>query len=140
MKFQPFSTLGHILLNCSGILFSTAAVQEVPPGGSAKIKVKARLNLHGLVSLESATQVFEEEVEEAQAPDAAAAKEKDGDTPMRVGHRALQRSRPPPSIQCLGGSSERHALADLSKAKSLCAVRAHLTLDAITITCCASLC
>jgi hypothetical protein len=126
MKFQPFSTLGHILLNCSGILFSTAAVQEVPPGGSAKIKVKARLNLHGLVSLESATQVFEEEVEEAQAPDAAAAKEKDGDTPMRVGHRALQRSR--------------HALADLSKAKSLCAVRAHLTLDAITITCCASLC
>ena len=59
-------------------------MQEVPPGGTAKIKVKARLNLHGLVSLESATQVIEEEVEEAQAPDAAPAKEKDGDTPMRV--------------------------------------------------------
>ena len=66
------------------------SVQEVPPSGSAKIKVKARLNLHGLVSLESATQVLEEEVEEAQAPDAADAKEKDGDTPMRVRRRPLR--------------------------------------------------
>ena len=63
-----------------------ATVQEVPAGGTAKIKVKARLNLHGLVSLESATQVIEEEVEDAAAP---AAKEKDGDTPMRV-----RRTRP----------------------------------------------
>jgi len=65
-------------------IFAGAMVQEVPAGGTAKIKVKARLNLHGLVSLESATQVIEEDVEEAQAADAAPAKEKDGDTPMRV--------------------------------------------------------
>jgi len=65
-------------------------VQEVPAGGTAKIKVKARLNLHGLVSLESATQVIEEDVEEAQAADAAPAKEKDGDTPMRVRRRPVR--------------------------------------------------
>ena len=70
-------------------LFPLPLVQEVPAGGTAKIKVKARLNLHGLVSLESATQVIEEDVEEAQATDAAPAKEKDGDTPMRVRIAAL---------------------------------------------------
>ena len=80
-------------------------MQEVPPGGSAKIKVKARLNLHGLVSLESATQVIEEEVEEAQAPNAADAKEKDGDTPMRVWHHLLRDSHPPPPETLLWFSS-----------------------------------
>ena len=45
-------------------------------GEQAKIKVKARLNLHGLVTLENAQQLVEEDVEEA-APKAE-------DTPMQV--------------------------------------------------------
>lgn len=44
-------------------------------GEQAKIKVKARLNLHGLVTLEGAHQLVEEDVEEAP---------KGADTPMQV--------------------------------------------------------
>ena len=45
-------------------------------GEQVKVKVKARLNLHGLVTLENAQQLVEEDVEEA-APKA-------DDTPMQV--------------------------------------------------------
>lgn len=45
-------------------------------GEQTKIKVKVLLNLHGLVTVESAHQIVEEDVEEA-APKA-------GDTPMQV--------------------------------------------------------
>ena len=45
-------------------------------GEQAKIKVKARLNLHGLVTLENATELVEEDVEESAS--------KADDTPMQV--------------------------------------------------------
>jgi heat shock protein 4 len=67
-----------------------------PPGENAKIKVKARLNLHGIVSVESATQIVEEEYQEpmkvakgtgAQAQAAADAAQP-ADTPMQDGEAA----------------------------------------------------
>lgn len=51
-------------------------MQGTPEGEQARIKVKARMNLHGLVTLENAHQLVEEDVEEAP-PKAA-------DTPMQV--------------------------------------------------------
>ena len=57
-------------------------------GDQTKIKVKVRLNLHGLVTVENAHQIVEEDVEEA-APKA-------GDTPMQVrSATAAARNRPP---------------------------------------------
>ena len=45
-------------------VFTIGPPVHIPPGERAKLKVKVRLNLHGVVSVESAQQIEEEEYEE----------------------------------------------------------------------------
>jgi len=74
LRSQPFSISAHVAETGEAI-GSYAVGPFAPPasGEKAKLKVKVRMNLHGLVSVESVQAIEEEEVEDAKMEDAAGA-------------------------------------------------------------------
>mmetsp|Transcript_37740 Transcript_37740/g.84112 ORF Transcript_37740/g.84112 Transcript_37740/m.84112 type:complete len:814 (+) Transcript_37740:104-2545(+) len=86
LRNQPFSISAHVLETGQAIGEYQIGPFDVPPGSDkAKLKVKVRMNLHGLVSVESVESVQEVEeapkdvkMEDAAAAPAAAAQEANG--------------------------------------------------------------